>query len=79
MFFIRCYSTVATECVHGSRVLAAASALARETEVSFLLSCPPDCLSFFVHISDSPHCEPPIVEEPAPDTVSVSHNSEDGA
>ncbi|XP_044034986.1 SLIT-ROBO Rho GTPase-activating protein 2 isoform X2 [Siniperca chuatsi] len=26
---------------------------------------------------DSPHCEPPVVEEPAPDTVSVSHNSED--
>ncbi|XP_073324209.1 SLIT-ROBO Rho GTPase-activating protein 2 isoform X2 [Pagrus major] len=26
---------------------------------------------------DSPHCEPPLVEEPAPDTVSVSHNSED--
>lgn len=31
-----------------------------------------------VHYSDSPHCEPPLVEEPAPDTVSVSHNSEDG-
>uniref|UniRef100_A0AAQ5XE85 SLIT-ROBO Rho GTPase activating protein 2a n=1 Tax=Amphiprion ocellaris TaxID=80972 RepID=A0AAQ5XE85_AMPOC len=28
---------------------------------------------------DSPHCEPPLVEEPAPDTVSVTHNSEDGA
>ncbi|TNM88446.1 hypothetical protein fugu_004700 [Takifugu bimaculatus] len=28
--------------------------------------------------SDSPHCEPPLVEEPAPDTGSVSHNSEDG-
>uniref|UniRef100_H3CPA6 SLIT-ROBO Rho GTPase-activating protein 1 n=1 Tax=Tetraodon nigroviridis TaxID=99883 RepID=H3CPA6_TETNG len=28
---------------------------------------------------DSPHCEPPLVEEPAPDTVSVSHNSEDEA
>ncbi|XP_053172712.1 SLIT-ROBO Rho GTPase-activating protein 2 isoform X1 [Scomber japonicus] len=28
---------------------------------------------------DSPHCEPPLVEEPAPDTVSVSHNSEDGS
>ncbi|XP_014869028.1 PREDICTED: SLIT-ROBO Rho GTPase-activating protein 2 isoform X1 [Poecilia mexicana] len=27
---------------------------------------------------DSPQCEPPLVEEPAPDTVSVSHNSEDG-
>uniref|UniRef100_A0A669EPY8 SLIT-ROBO Rho GTPase activating protein 2 n=1 Tax=Oreochromis niloticus TaxID=8128 RepID=A0A669EPY8_ORENI len=26
---------------------------------------------------DIPHCEPPLVEEPAPDTVSVSHNSED--
>ncbi|XP_004545136.3 SLIT-ROBO Rho GTPase-activating protein 2 isoform X2 [Maylandia zebra] len=26
---------------------------------------------------DSQHCEPPLVEEPAPDTVSVSHNSED--
>uniref|UniRef100_A0A672IKR1 SLIT-ROBO Rho GTPase activating protein 2 n=1 Tax=Salarias fasciatus TaxID=181472 RepID=A0A672IKR1_SALFA len=26
---------------------------------------------------DSPHCEPPLVEEPAPDTISVSHNSED--
>uniref|UniRef100_A0AAQ5ZSR9 SLIT-ROBO Rho GTPase-activating protein 1 n=1 Tax=Amphiprion ocellaris TaxID=80972 RepID=A0AAQ5ZSR9_AMPOC len=26
---------------------------------------------------DSPHCEPPLVEEPAPDTVSVTHNSED--
>ncbi|XP_071373897.1 SLIT-ROBO Rho GTPase-activating protein 2 isoform X4 [Centroberyx affinis] len=26
---------------------------------------------------DSPHCEPPLVEEPAPDTVSVSHNSDD--
>ncbi|XP_051272045.1 SLIT-ROBO Rho GTPase-activating protein 2 isoform X4 [Dicentrarchus labrax] len=26
---------------------------------------------------DSPHCEPPLVEEPAPDTVSVIHNSED--
>ncbi|XP_014869046.1 PREDICTED: SLIT-ROBO Rho GTPase-activating protein 2 isoform X4 [Poecilia mexicana] len=26
---------------------------------------------------DSPQCEPPLVEEPAPDTVSVSHNSED--
>ncbi|KAM8757321.1 SLIT-ROBO Rho GTPase-activating protein 2 isoform 2-T2 [Acanthopagrus schlegelii] len=26
---------------------------------------------------DSPHCEPPLVEEPAPDTVSVGHNSED--
>uniref|UniRef100_A0A665VZ77 SLIT-ROBO Rho GTPase-activating protein 1 n=1 Tax=Echeneis naucrates TaxID=173247 RepID=A0A665VZ77_ECHNA len=30
-------------------------------------------------ICDSPHCEPPLVEEPAPDTVSVSHNSEDGS
>ncbi|XP_024915563.1 SLIT-ROBO Rho GTPase-activating protein 2 isoform X3 [Cynoglossus semilaevis] len=28
---------------------------------------------------DSPHCEPPLVEEPAPDTVAVSHNSEDGS
>ncbi|XP_003973739.2 SLIT-ROBO Rho GTPase-activating protein 2 isoform X1 [Takifugu rubripes] len=28
---------------------------------------------------DSPHCEPPLVEEPAPDTGSVSHNSEDGS
>uniref|UniRef100_A0AAQ5X685 SLIT-ROBO Rho GTPase-activating protein 1 n=1 Tax=Amphiprion ocellaris TaxID=80972 RepID=A0AAQ5X685_AMPOC len=28
---------------------------------------------------DSPHCEPPLVEEPAPDTVSVTHNSEDGS
>ncbi|MEQ2211338.1 SLIT-ROBO Rho GTPase-activating protein 2, partial [Xenoophorus captivus] len=28
---------------------------------------------------DSPQCEPPLVEEPAPDAVSVSHNSEDGA
>ncbi|XP_029989729.1 SLIT-ROBO Rho GTPase-activating protein 2 isoform X3 [Sphaeramia orbicularis] len=29
---------------------------------------------------DSPHCEPPLVEEPAPDTVSVSrNNSEDGS
>ncbi|XP_075999611.1 SLIT-ROBO Rho GTPase-activating protein 2 isoform X2 [Genypterus blacodes] len=28
---------------------------------------------------DSPHCEPPLVEEPAPDTVSVSHNSDDEA
>ncbi|XP_061543330.1 SLIT-ROBO Rho GTPase-activating protein 2 isoform X1 [Phycodurus eques] len=27
---------------------------------------------------DSPHCDPPLVQEPAPDTVSVSHNSEDG-
>ncbi|MED6286162.1 SLIT-ROBO Rho GTPase-activating protein 2, partial [Characodon lateralis] len=27
---------------------------------------------------DSPQCEPPLVEEPAPDAVSVSHNSEDG-
>ncbi|KAM4741497.1 SLIT-ROBO Rho GTPase-activating protein 2 isoform 2-T2 [Anableps anableps] len=26
---------------------------------------------------DSPQCEPPLVEEPAPDTVSESHNSED--
>ncbi|KAK5934232.1 hypothetical protein CgunFtcFv8_014647 [Champsocephalus gunnari] len=26
---------------------------------------------------DSPHCEPPLVEEPAPETVSVSRNSED--
>ncbi|XP_019736076.1 SLIT-ROBO Rho GTPase-activating protein 2 isoform X6 [Hippocampus comes] len=26
---------------------------------------------------DSPHCDPPLVQEPAPDTVSVSHNSED--
>uniref|UniRef100_A0A3B3VJC0 SLIT-ROBO Rho GTPase activating protein 2 n=1 Tax=Poecilia latipinna TaxID=48699 RepID=A0A3B3VJC0_9TELE len=26
---------------------------------------------------NSPQCEPPLVEEPAPDTVSVSHNSED--
>uniref|UniRef100_A0A8C2XGS1 SLIT-ROBO Rho GTPase-activating protein 1 n=1 Tax=Cyclopterus lumpus TaxID=8103 RepID=A0A8C2XGS1_CYCLU len=26
---------------------------------------------------DSPHCEPPLVEEPAPYTVSVTHNSED--
>ncbi|XP_027858093.1 SLIT-ROBO Rho GTPase-activating protein 2 isoform X4 [Xiphophorus couchianus] len=26
---------------------------------------------------DSLQCEPPLVEEPAPDTVSVSHNSED--
>ncbi|KAG7494655.1 SLIT-ROBO Rho GTPase-activating protein 2 isoform X2 [Solea senegalensis] len=26
---------------------------------------------------DSPHCEPPLVEEPAPDAVSVIHNSED--
>uniref|UniRef100_A0A668AJU1 SLIT-ROBO Rho GTPase-activating protein 1 n=1 Tax=Myripristis murdjan TaxID=586833 RepID=A0A668AJU1_9TELE len=26
---------------------------------------------------DSPHCEPPLVEEPAPDTVSVSHISDD--
>ncbi|XP_026203240.1 SLIT-ROBO Rho GTPase-activating protein 2 isoform X3 [Anabas testudineus] len=30
--------------------------------------------------SDSPHCEPPLVEEPAPNTVSVSqNNSEDGS
>ncbi|KAM8867092.1 SLIT-ROBO Rho GTPase-activating protein 2 isoform 3-T3 [Synchiropus picturatus] len=28
---------------------------------------------------DSPHCEPPLVEEPAPDTVSVRNNSEDGS
>ncbi|KAM3877898.1 SLIT-ROBO Rho GTPase-activating protein 2 [Diretmus argenteus] len=28
---------------------------------------------------DSPHCEPPLVEEPAPDTVSVRHNSDDGS
>ncbi|KAK1902137.1 SLIT-ROBO Rho GTPase-activating protein 2 [Dissostichus eleginoides] len=28
---------------------------------------------------DSPHCEPPLVEEPAPETVSVSRNSEDGS
>lgn len=28
--------------------------------------------------SDSQQCEPPLVEEPAPDTVSVGHNSEDG-
>ncbi|KAG7494654.1 SLIT-ROBO Rho GTPase-activating protein 2 isoform X1 [Solea senegalensis] len=28
---------------------------------------------------DSPHCEPPLVEEPAPDAVSVIHNSEDGS
>ncbi|KAM9799723.1 SLIT-ROBO Rho GTPase-activating protein 2 isoform 1-T1 [Syngnathus typhle] len=27
---------------------------------------------------DSPHCEPPLVQEPAPDNVSVGHNSEDG-
>ncbi|XP_034442381.1 SLIT-ROBO Rho GTPase-activating protein 2 isoform X2 [Hippoglossus hippoglossus] len=27
---------------------------------------------------DSPHCEPPLVEEPAPDTISVRNNSEDG-
>ncbi|CAN9512320.1 unnamed protein product [Ophioblennius macclurei] len=26
---------------------------------------------------DSPHCEPPLVEEPAPDTISVTRNSED--
>ncbi|XP_047203573.1 SLIT-ROBO Rho GTPase-activating protein 2 isoform X2 [Girardinichthys multiradiatus] len=26
---------------------------------------------------DSPQCEPPLVEEPAPDAVSVSHNSEE--
>nr|XP_057911604.1 SLIT-ROBO Rho GTPase-activating protein 2 isoform X2 [Doryrhamphus excisus] len=26
---------------------------------------------------DSPHCEPPLVEEPAPDAVSIRHNSED--
>ncbi|XP_037106903.1 SLIT-ROBO Rho GTPase-activating protein 2 isoform X2 [Syngnathus acus] len=26
---------------------------------------------------DSPHCEPPLVQEPAPDNVSVGHNSED--
>ncbi|XP_051932810.1 SLIT-ROBO Rho GTPase-activating protein 2 isoform X1 [Hippocampus zosterae] len=26
---------------------------------------------------DSPHCDPPLVQEPAPDTVSVGHNSED--
>ncbi|XP_077385438.1 SLIT-ROBO Rho GTPase-activating protein 2 isoform X2 [Festucalex cinctus] len=26
---------------------------------------------------DSPHCEPPLVQEPAPDTGSVGHNSED--
>uniref|UniRef100_A0AAQ4RYI8 SLIT-ROBO Rho GTPase activating protein 2 n=1 Tax=Gasterosteus aculeatus aculeatus TaxID=481459 RepID=A0AAQ4RYI8_GASAC len=26
---------------------------------------------------DSPHCEPPIVEEPAPDTACVTRNSED--
>ncbi|XP_024861631.1 SLIT-ROBO Rho GTPase-activating protein 2 isoform X3 [Kryptolebias marmoratus] len=30
-------------------------------------------------LCDSPHCEPPHVKEPAPDAVSVSHNSEDGA
>lgn len=35
-------------------------------------------LPLSVCVSDSPHCEPPLVEEPAPDTVSVSHNSEDG-
>ncbi|XP_034022811.1 LOW QUALITY PROTEIN: SLIT-ROBO Rho GTPase-activating protein 2 [Thalassophryne amazonica] len=28
---------------------------------------------------DSPHCEPPLVEEPAPDTVPTSHNSDDGS
>ncbi|CAG5982549.1 unnamed protein product [Menidia menidia] len=28
---------------------------------------------------DSPHCEPPLVEEPAPDTVCVGQNSEDGS
>ncbi|XP_041637556.1 SLIT-ROBO Rho GTPase-activating protein 2 isoform X1 [Cheilinus undulatus] len=28
---------------------------------------------------DSPHCEPPLVEEPAPDTISVRNNSEDGS
>ncbi|CAN9512321.1 unnamed protein product [Ophioblennius macclurei] len=28
---------------------------------------------------DSPHCEPPLVEEPAPDTISVTRNSEDGS
>ncbi|XP_049589823.1 SLIT-ROBO Rho GTPase-activating protein 2 isoform X2 [Syngnathus scovelli] len=27
---------------------------------------------------DSPHCEPPLVQEPAPDNVSVGRNSEDG-
>lgn len=30
------------------------------------------------HCSDIPHCEPPHVEEPAPDAMSVGHNSEDG-
>lgn len=59
-----------TKCRQGSRVLAVLNPLA------CVMS---DCLSSSVHVSDSPHCEPPLVEEPAPDTVSVSHNSEDGA
>lgn len=49
-------------------------------------SCCPSETSVFsnlsavcVLLSDSPHCEPPLVEEPAPETVSVSRNSEDGA
>ena len=48
-----------------------------QCETSVVVSLTP--FSPSVHISDSPHCEPPLVEEPAPDTVSVSHNSEDGA
>lgn len=47
--------------------------------LTLLKLCPLTSSARCVHISDSPHCEPPLVEEPAPDTVSVSHNSEDGA
>ncbi|XP_056131426.1 SLIT-ROBO Rho GTPase-activating protein 2 isoform X1 [Lampris incognitus] len=28
---------------------------------------------------DSPHCEPPLVDEAAPDTISVTRNSDDGS
>lgn len=34
------------------------------------------CLNVF--FSDSPHSEPPLVDEPAPDTISDTHNSDDG-
>lgn len=34
------------------------------------------CVVFWC--SDGQHNEPPLVDEPAPDTVSDTHNSDDG-
>lgn len=45
-------------------------------QLTFVSTCPSMC--FVLWCSDSPHSEPPLVDEPAPDTVSDPHNSDDG-